>query len=225
ISFLETMTYHGRTKGGSHCPMRALFRYHDTIGYLFIPGLTARIMHESGGYLVRVNSLRFRSNREVDAQLAPGRKRLLLFGDSFTAGDGVANEHRFSDLIEQLLDDVEVYNFGLPATGTDQQYLACRTFATSIAHDLVAIAIYVDNIRRVASGYRPILREGGAAVAFAKPYFEFDGDRLTLRNVPVPHLRPAESELSPQATEALERIKHRGRSVADAEPLPAYHDP
>src|SRR5262249_62358464 len=100
ISFLETMTYHGRTKGGSHCPMRALFRYHDTIGYLFIPGLTARIMHESGGYLVRGNSLGFRSNRGFDPKPAPARKRQLLFGDSFTAGRRGRDEQRLSGLLE-----------------------------------------------------------------------------------------------------------------------------
>ena len=42
-------------------------------------------------------------------------------GDSFTAADGVSNRQRYSDLLEARLPGIEVYNFGLPGTGTDQQ--------------------------------------------------------------------------------------------------------
>ena len=34
---------------------RQLFRHHDTIGYLFVPGIKARVEHEAGGYLLRTN--------------------------------------------------------------------------------------------------------------------------------------------------------------------------
>jgi carbamoyltransferase len=73
---------------------RSTFQYHPTYGFHFIPGVKARIPHESGGYLVRANAAGFRSDREFVAERTPGRRRALLFGDSYTAGDGVSNGAR-----------------------------------------------------------------------------------------------------------------------------------
>src|SRR3982751_5118059 len=98
-----------------------LFRYHPIIGYTFIPNLKTRIEHEGGGYLLRTNSTGFRSEREFRKKKDAAKFRVLLFGDSFTAADGVSNRNRYSDILEALVPDVEVYNFALPGTGTDQQ--------------------------------------------------------------------------------------------------------
>ena len=98
--------------------MRRVFQYDPVIGYRFIPGLKARIPHERGGYLVRVNNAGFRCNHDFRASRTPGYRRVLLFGDSLTAGDGVSNEDRFGDLLEDVIERLEVYNFGLPGTGT-----------------------------------------------------------------------------------------------------------
>ena len=64
---------------------RQTFEYHPVVGYRFIPGLKARIGNESGGYLVRVNASGFRNDRDFAKAKASGQRRILLFGDSFTA--------------------------------------------------------------------------------------------------------------------------------------------
>src|SRR5262245_10687095 len=111
-------------------PMGApLLEYHPVAGLRFIPGLRTRVEHEGGGYLLRTNEAGFRSEREFEPHRQAGGARILLFGDSFTAGDGVSNAHRFSDVLETLVPGTEVYNFGLPGTGTDQQYLTCTHLA------------------------------------------------------------------------------------------------
>ena len=69
------------TRGGID---KQLFEYHPIIGYRFIPNLQTRVQHESGGYLVKVNSLGFRSEIEFNKLKKEGYKRVLLFGDSFT---------------------------------------------------------------------------------------------------------------------------------------------
>ena len=74
--------------------IRQIFEYDPDIGYRYIPGLRARIPHESGGYLIRANEMGFRSTREYVAEKPPGVRRVLLFGDSYTAADGVPNERR-----------------------------------------------------------------------------------------------------------------------------------
>lgn len=164
-----------------------LFRYHPIIGYTFIPNLKTRIEHEAGGYLLRTNSTGFRSEKEFNVKKDPAKFRILLFGDSFTAADGVSNKHRYSDVLETLLPNIEVYNFALPGTGTDQQYLVYREIAREFEHDLVVIAVQVENIRRVAARYRLSITADGEDVLLAKPYFERDdNDKLTLKHQPVP---------------------------------------
>jgi len=167
---------------------RGLFQYHPTIGYQFIPGLKARVDHKGQcAYLVRVNGQGFRSEHEFQVAKTPGKFRVLLFGDSFTAGDGVSNKNRYSDVLEELLPDVEVYNMGLPGSGTDQQYLVYRELGSSLAHDLVVIAVQVENINRVNARFRVYADDAGNSQIFAKPYFQLQPDgRLALEHVPVP---------------------------------------
>lgn len=180
---------------------RDLFQYHPVIGYQFIPGVRARIPHESGGYLLQTNDAGFRSNRQFEHNKSPGKLRILLFGDSFTAGDGVSNRARYSDLVEALIPDVEVYNFGLPGSGTDQQYLVWREIAREFEHDLVVLAVQVENIRRVVSRYRVFQSRTGEEQLLPKPYFVRNTDgSLALHAVPVP-VQP----LDPKALPLRER--------------------
>lgn len=164
--------------------MRQVFEYDSEIGYRYIPGLKARIPHESGGYLIRANKMGFRSQREFTPEKTPGKCRILLFGDSHTAADGVSNEKRYSDLIENRIPGLEIYNYGLPGTGTDQQYLTCRKYASGIEHDAIMIVVMVENIRRIVARYRYYQDELGESVCYAKPYFELSCGELILRHVP-----------------------------------------
>ena len=179
----------GRGSGRSttHDDMsRKLFQYHPVFGYQFIPGVKARIDHEGGGYLVRVNEAGFRSQREFAPAKTADTFRVLLFGDSATAGDGCSNKNRYSDVLEELVPGIEVYNFGLPGTGTDQQYLIHREIGRTIEHDLVVIAVQAENIRRIAARFRAFTDDDGRRWLVAKPYFTLEGGHLTLHHVPPP---------------------------------------
>jgi hypothetical protein len=161
-------------------------RYHPRIGYTYMPSAKLRVQGVNGGYLIRTNAAGFRSEREFRRERAPGTFRALLFGDSQTAGDGTSNPLRFSDLLEKAVPGLEVYNYGLSGSGTDQQYLTYRDFGVTVEHDLVVIALFVENIRRL----RPRLLRSrdvtGEEVYRAKPRFEVGGEGLVLRDVPVP---------------------------------------
>jgi carbamoyltransferase len=219
---------------------RQLYQYHPVIGYHFIPNLKVRLEHEGGGYLVRVNSAGFRSEHEFEEQKARDKFRILLFGDSFTAGEAVSNKHRYGDLLETLIPGVEVYNFALPGTGTDQHYLSFREFARAYEHDLVVIGVQVENIRRVAARHRLSQTAEGEFTLLAKPYFEMAADgTLTLRNVPVPRA-PIKPEDLPEAERAFVdqggrmlwlrqligkmggRVKEIAQQVSHYQPLPEY---
>ena len=166
---------------------RQFLEYHPIFGHRFIPGLKARVEHEGGGYLMRVNESGFRCDHEFVREKQPGTFRVLLFGDSVTAGDGVSNGRRYGDVVEELIPGLEVYNFGISGTGTDQQYLIFREMAAGIEHDLVVIGVLVENVRRNVARYRRWATSEGGDVIFAKPYFTLEADgSLQLHNVPLP---------------------------------------
>jgi hypothetical protein len=167
---------------------RNLFEYHPIIGYRYIPGLRARVRHEGGGYLVECNRAGLRCKHEVTTEKPAGTFRIVVCGDSYTAGDGVSNAHRYTDLLEQRLgDNVQVLNFGLPGTGTDQQLLALRELGKGIDYDLLLIAPMVENILRNLDTHRLAHSAfSGLLVERPKPYFTLEGGKLALHHVPVP---------------------------------------
>ncbi len=188
--------------------MRQIFEHHPRYGFRFIPGIRARIPHEGGGYLVRSNASGFRDDAEFAAERTPGRRRVLLFGDSFTAGEGVSSGQRYGDWLSRLLPDLDVYNFGMPATGTDQHYLIYREHALEIEHDVLVIAVFVDNIRRVDSRYRWFTDDRGNRLLFAKPYYLLDAaDQLQLHGVPVEKRPIALESLAPTERSAIARTE------------------
>lgn len=128
------------------CVMRRMFRPHPVYGYGFVPNLKARVPGDDGSYLVRTNALGFRSNFEFELRKPPGTFRIMLFGDSFSAADGVRNEDRYFDLLGSLLLGDETLNFAMPGTGTDQQYVIFREKTARFEYDLVVVAV----LRRAA---------------------------------------------------------------------------
>lgn len=178
---------------------RNLFEYHPDLGYRFIPGIRARVRHEAGGYMVRCNRAGFRCDHEVTSEKDPGSFRIILFGDSNTAGDGVSNGQRFGDLLENPavgFEQAQVLNFGLPGSGTDQQLLAFRHFARDIDYDLLLICPLVENLLRNMVPARVTMNStDGQYVRRAKPYFELRDGAMMLHHSPVPReAEPAGAE-------------------------------
>jgi len=132
-----------------------------------------------------------------------GKRRALLFGDSFTAGNAVSNGKRYSDQLETLVPDLEVFNFGLPGTGTDQHLLAYREYAGDLDHDLLILGVLVENIRRVSS--TAFYYQRGEDALLPKPYFVLENGELELKNVPVPREPIQEDDLSDGQRQTLNR--------------------
>jgi len=167
---------------------RQVFSYHPSLGWWWIPGLRARIPNHNDFYLLRTNKAGFRSDREYPLQKPQGRKRIILLGDSYTAGDGVSNGERYSDLIEAAYPHLDVMNFAISGSGTDQQVLIYEEIARQYEADAVVFAILVENIIRNGQTCRPGLLGANEKVVYfrPKPYFVEEEGRLVLKNQPVP---------------------------------------
>lgn len=168
---------------------RMTVQYHPRLGFHYVPNLNARIPNELGGYFVRTNALGFRSDVEF-SHARNGRRRVLFFGDSYTAGDGCDNQQRFAERLGEEL-DTEVFNYGLSGSGTDQQLLIFEEYARGVEADLIVLCITVENIERIAATHRESIdRVAGKRVLVPKPYFTLQHNELCLHHVPVPRERP-----------------------------------
>ncbi len=228
--------------------MRRVYRHDDLLGMRMVENVAARVEHEVGSYLIEANGSGFRCRHDFAVEPTPGTRRILLFGDSFTVGTGVRADRRFGDLLEAAFDHVEVYNFGLTGSGTDQQYLAYDSIGRHLHHDLIIVAPWVENIRRNPAHHRVwsdrwadrSLDEGNVVLQ-AKPYFEFDADgELELRNVPVPKPVPYDSvekdDLNTGSAQRFERVRRLIRKrtpwakdllqrLSRLQPVPEYDSP
>src|SRR5260370_1420233 len=168
---------------------RMLIRHHPQIGHLWVPNLRARLPNETGGYYVVTNSLGFRSDCEFAPKLT-GAPRILMFGDSYTAGDNCSNADRFSDQLARMR-NAEVFNYGVSGSGTDQHLLIFREFARDVAADLIVVCVHIDSMRPIQLTHRESIdRVSRRRVLVPKPYFLLDNGRLVLHGTPVPKERP-----------------------------------
>ena len=89
------------------------------------------------------NSLGMRDKER--ALKSHGKKRVVVLGDSFIEGWGVASEDRLSDRLERMT-RLEHLNFGTSGSFGPTQYLMLYThLAKSFEHDALIIAILPDN--------------------------------------------------------------------------------
>ncbi len=189
-------------------PAREVFEPHPVTGYRYIPGLRIRLPHEGGGYQVECNRAGYRCAHEPTPQKPPGTFRLVVFGDGHTAGTGVDAHERFTDRLERRLGPyVQVLNFGLPGSGTDQQLLGYRQYAREIEHDLLLLCPQVENILRNLEGYAPVPSvdadpDTELPPLWAKPRFSLEGEELVLHPPPAD---PPESPDGPAPPPSLVR--------------------
>jgi len=88
------------------------------------------------------NSLRFRE-REIAPVAEPGVFRIALIGDSFTYGQGVPAEARYSNRLEAQLQaqgfQAEVLNFGRPGANTEDHRIILNDYVLPLQPDLVLV--------------------------------------------------------------------------------------
>jgi len=117
------------------------------------------------------NSAGFRDGREFGSP--DSRRRILVVGDSFVYGSGVRRENRFTDLLEALEPSWRVDNLGMAGWGLDLMVRAVEQFGAKARPDVVVLAVYTDDFRRVLPDY--------AGMGYAIPKFELkDGNLVTV---------------------------------------------
>ena len=151
------------------------FVFDRLLGWRNIPGAEMSTL----GRKLTINSKGLR-DREYPYEKPAGTKRILVLGDSFTWGYGVADNEVFTEVLEADLQGrqprFEVLNTGVLGWGTDQEYLYLVNEGLKYSPDYVILALYSVNDPK----NNHYSEQGG----LHKPVFL--NEQLELGNVPVP---------------------------------------
>ena len=122
---------------------------------------------DNGGYFTRrwfrtgavsTNSSGF-GGREFSAVKPAGVYRIAVVGDSFTYGNGVRQEDRYSDLLQARLPArFEVLNFGAPGANTPEHRTLVAHLLPEIHPDFVLLQWFVNDVEDDDTTGRPTFR-------------------------------------------------------------------
>ena len=122
---------------------RQIIQYDKYLGHKYVSNINTRVKYGNDAYYIQTDQFGFRnSTSKLKSDFT-----ILVLGDSFAAGDGVCNEHRFSDIIQNEL-DCNVVNLAVSGYGVDQQLLAYEKYRDQIYHDLVLFIPHLDDLKR-----------------------------------------------------------------------------
>jgi hypothetical protein len=151
-------------------------RFDSELGWVNIPNYYIKDMYGPGAYL-RTNSQGFRNNEDFTKEIPANKFRIICSGDSFTLGYGVSNDDSWCDALTRIESRFQTVNLGQGGYGIDQSYLLFLRDGTKLDADLHILAFIDDDFQRMTAGIR---------YGYGKPFLELEGDKLVVRNVPVP---------------------------------------
>jgi lysophospholipase L1-like esterase len=118
---------------------------HPLVGYRGKPNFEGRFRKPDFDVVIAHDSNGFR-RQEHQVPRSLSRYAVLVFGDSFTWGWGVAQGRVLTDVMSLLLSDAHVVNFGLNASGTLQQFTLFATYGSDqLRPDDVVLLMFFSN--------------------------------------------------------------------------------
>jgi lysophospholipase L1-like esterase len=143
----------------------------DVLGWRLAPNVRRLHQREAQPYSVIINSKGFR-DAEHAYDKPPGVFRIVVVGDSIVFGaGGVEPPQRFTEILQASTRSVEVINMGVPAYGTDQEYLSLANEGLRYNPDLVIICAAANDFGESFSTINPWNGR-------PKGYFSLNGDHL-----------------------------------------------
>ena len=127
----------------------------DVVGWKLAPNAHRRYDKETQPYFIATNSKGLR-DVEHTYEKPPGVYRIVVIGDSFVFGaGGVEPAKRFADILQASTKNTEVINMGVPAYGTDQEYLYLANEGMRYHPDLVLVCAFYNDFSESFSAINP----------------------------------------------------------------------
>ena len=133
--------------------MGALWQYDDELGWAFRPGMEGWVTkpEDDVAVWVTINPHGWR-DKEYTFVPPPNTRRIVLLGDSFSAGIEVELQETFQEQLESKLNSrlgtprYEVVNTGVPGYGTAQELLVYREYGRLYQPDIVLLEWFVNDV-------------------------------------------------------------------------------
>jgi hypothetical protein len=116
----------------------------DTLGFRLAPGIRTRMSGPEYDVEIATNSLGYRDDEPGAPGATEDSPSILVLGDSFAMGYGVARPMIFPDIVEKLLPG-RVFNAGTGGYEIVQQPRVLAELAPRVKPDLVVYALYLGN--------------------------------------------------------------------------------
>src|SRR5208283_3879895 len=141
------------------------------LGWKLVPNAKRLYRREVKPYFVAINSKGLR-DREHSYDKRADVYRIVVIGDSMVFGaGGVEASERFTDILERSTKNLEVINMGIPAFGTDQEYLYLQDEGLKYQPDLVIICAFSNDYLESFSIINP-------GIGRPKGYFSLSAGQL-----------------------------------------------
>ncbi len=160
-------------------PQTEASSYDRDIGWVGRPNADIPNMYGPGEY-VRTNSRGFRNEAETIVSAPDGRVRIICSGDSFTYGQGVANDEVWCHRLTELDTRLETVNMGQPGYGVDQMFLWYSRDGIPLEHSIHIFGFVHGDLDRMGR-----LDQHG----YGKPVLRLEQGDLVPDRVPVPRFR------------------------------------
>lgn len=153
--------------------------YHEVYGWTALKNTDYPDFFGPGKY-IKINGQGFREDSETSLVEIPGSPRIICSGDSFTFGQGVANNETWCHLLPGYLPGIDTVNLGLTGYGVDQSYLRYMDAGIELQHRVHVFAFISDDLARMS-----VTRKWDSG----KPKLLLKDDDIEVTNVPVPRFR------------------------------------
>lgn len=152
-----------------------LYRFDELLGW-FPKTYSSNVFTGSRTISVSHNSRGFRDVEHTKS----GKPGIMFIGDSFVWGYDVEQPERFTEKLRSRIPEWEIFNLGVSGYGTDQEYLLLNQQFDYYKPRLVFLVFCTDNDDN--DNISNSISNG----AYYKPYYELNGEKLSLKGVPVP---------------------------------------
>ena len=172
------LRYRERSGQGHELLDPGLIRYDKALGWKLTPHWQGHHRHRD--FLASYQTNRYGFRGEFPPLGDHVGRRIVFLGDSFTFGFGVNDHETFVHRVNEKATGDQYLNFAIPGFSTDQQYLLLRQRVINFRPDVVVLVTYLGN--DLFDNLLPFPLQA----SHGKPYFKFSGNRLLLKNSPVP---------------------------------------
>jgi hypothetical protein len=158
--------------------LQGVMREDPLLGYAPLEGATS----PHGWWIA--NNIGARSTTDTSSETPPGKKRVLIFGESFTSGSRVRQEDAWATLLAASTVDLEIINLAVDGYGMAQSFLRFR--ATTRLHEYdMAMLVFVPavDLWRDVNTIRSLAKPDWNSYT-VMPRFVVDEGRLTLVKSP-----------------------------------------